>query len=110
MTKGNCTAASFSRREALALGTGFALVAARSAGAAAQTSGTPVRIGGTLALTGPLAQTGAIHKVVGDLFIEQTNKAGGMLGRPIEWVLLDDQSKPDIARTLYERVISVDKV
>ena len=98
------------RREALAMG---AAVAASTDGlgqAAAQASGTPIRVGGTLALTGPLAQTGAIHKVVGEIFIEQANKAGGMMGRPIEWVLLDDQSKPDLARTLYERLLTVDKV
>jgi branched-chain amino acid transport system substrate-binding protein len=42
--------------------------------------------------------------------VEQINKRGGFLGRPIEWVLLDDQSKPDVARTLYERLLTVDKV
>ena len=78
--------------------------------AAAQTSGPPVRIGGTLALTGPLAATSLIHKIVGETMVEQINKRGGFLGRPIEWVLLDDQSKPDVARTLYERLITVDKV
>ena len=40
----------------------------------------------------------------------QINKKGGMLGRPVEWILLDDQSKPDVARSLYERLITVDKV
>jgi ABC-type branched-subunit amino acid transport system substrate-binding protein len=78
--------------------------------AAAATSGPPLRVGGTLALTGPLAQTGAVHKIVGDLFVDQINKGNGLLGRPVEWVLLDDQSKPDLARTLYERLITVDKV
>ena len=86
----------------------FAL--APAAQAAAQTSGPPVRIGGTLALTGPLAATGLIHKIVGEIMVEQINKRGGFLGRPIEWVLLDDQSKPDVARTLYERLLTVDKV
>ncbi len=95
-----------SRRDLIAM----ALAAGVGADARAQTSGAPVRVGGTLSLTGPLAATGAIHKIVGDVFVQQANKAGGMLGRPIEWVLLDDQSKPDLARTLYERLITVDKV
>ena len=95
-----------SRRNLLAL----ALAASLAAPAAAQTAGPPIRVGGTLSLTGPLAATGAIHKIVGDVFIQQANKGQGMLGRPIEWVLLDDQSKPDLARTLYERLITVDKV
>ena len=83
---------------------------APAARAAAQTSGPPVRVGGTLALTGPLAATSLIHKIVGEIMVEEINKRGGFLGRPIEWVLLDDQSKPDVTRTLYERLITVDKV
>jgi len=84
------------------------LVAA--APAAAAPAGPPVRIGSTLALTGPLAATSMIHKIAGEISVEQINKRNGFLGRPIEWVLLDDQSKPEVARTLYERLITVDKV
>ena len=70
----------------------------------------PVRIGGTLALTGPLSATGAIHKVAGEIYVEELNKRGGLLGRKVEWVLKDDQSRPDLARTLYEQLVTVDKV
>jgi branched-chain amino acid transport system substrate-binding protein len=98
------------RRSLLALVLTCLFVLAPAVQAAAQTSGPPVRIGGTLALTGPLAATSLIHKIVGEIMVEQINKRGGFLGRPIEWVLLDDQSKPDVARTLYERLITVDKV
>ena len=80
------------------------------AGAGAAPSGPPIRVGSTLALTGPLAATALVHKISGEIFLEQVNKDGGLLGRPVEWVLLDDQSKPDLARTLYERLVTVDKV
>ena len=40
----------------------------------------------------------------------QLNKRGGLLGRPVEWIVKDDQSKPDLARTLYEQLITADKV
>jgi len=73
-------------------------------------SGPPIRVGGTLALTGPLAATGTIHKITGEIYVDELNRKNGLLGRPVEWVLLDDQSKPDLARTLYERLITVDKV
>ena len=73
-------------------------------------SGPPVRIGGTLGLTGPLAATSLVHKISGEIFVEQINRKNGLLGRPVEWILLDDQSKPDLARTLYEKLITVDKV
>jgi branched-chain amino acid transport system substrate-binding protein len=73
-------------------------------------SGPPIRIGGTLALTGPLAPTALLHKIAGEIYVEELNKGTGLLGRPVEWVLLDDQSKPDVTRSLYEKLITVDKV
>ena len=73
-------------------------------------TGAPIKIGGTLALTGPLSATAMIHKLVGEMYIEELNRRGGLLGRPVEWVLKDDQSKPDLARTLYEQLVTADKV
>ena len=84
-------------------------VAAPVAGLAAP-AGPPVRVGSTLALTGPLAATALVHKITGEIYVDELNRKNGLLGRPVEWVLLDDQSKPDVARTLYERLITVDKV
>ena len=78
--------------------------------ATAAPAGPLVKIGSTLALTGPLAPTAMIHKIAGEIAVEQMNKRNGLLGRPVEWVLLDDQSKADVTRTLYERLITVDKV
>ena len=59
--------------------------------AAAQTAAAPVRIGSTLALTGPLSATAQIHRIVGEIYVEQLNKRGGLLGRPVEWIVKDDQ-------------------
>jgi len=80
----------------------FALVAT----AVGAPAGPPIRIGGTLALTGPLAATALLHKITAEIYIEELNRGHGLLGRPVEWVLLDDQSKPEITRTLYEKLIS----
>ena len=80
-----------------------------SASAQAPATG-PIRIGSTLALTGPLATTALTHKMVGEIYIEQLNARGGLLGRKVEWLLKDDQSKPELARTLYEQLITSDKV
>src|ERR671911_426096 len=81
-----------------------------TAAASAAPSGAPVRIGGTLALTGPLGPTALLHKIAGEVYVDELNKGNGLLGRPVEWVLLDDQSKPELARSLYEKLITVDKV
>jgi branched-chain amino acid transport system substrate-binding protein len=95
-------------RRSVVLGAGAAGLAMASGLARAQQG--PIRIGSTLALTGPLAATAQVHKIVGEIYIEQANKRGGWLGRPLEWVLKDDQSKPDLARTLYEQLVTADKV
>lgn len=73
-------------------------------------SGQPIRIGSTLALTGPLSATALTHKLVGEIYIDQLNQHGGLLGRPVVWIVKDDQSKPDVARTLYEQLVTSDKV
>ena len=70
----------------------------------------PIRVGSSLSLTGPLAGTAVVHKIAAEIYIEQINKRGGWLGRPVEWIVKDDQSKPDLARTLYEQLVSGEKV
>ncbi|GAB4180192.1 MAG: substrate-binding protein [Thalassobaculales bacterium] len=73
-------------------------------------SAAPIRIGSTLALTGALSATALVHKLVGEIYVEDLNKRGGLLGRPVEWIVKDDQSRPDLARTLYEQLVTADKV
>ena len=73
-------------------------------------AGQPIRVGSTLALTGPLSATALTHKLVGEIYVDQLNKRGGLLGRPVQWTVKDDQSKPDLARTLYEQLVTSDKV
>ena len=99
-------AAMFGRRKAAGLALAGALVPTWLVAQGAA----PIRVGSTLSLTGPLAASAVAHRLGGEIFVEQTNASGGLLGRPVEWVLLDDQSKPEIARSLYERLVSSDKV
>lgn len=90
-----------------ALGAGT-LLASPLTGLRAQNK--PIRVGSSLSLTGPLAGTAVVHKIAAEIYIEQINKRGGWLGRPVEWVVKDDQSKPDLARTLYEQLVTGEKV
>jgi branched-chain amino acid transport system substrate-binding protein len=99
-----------SRRHVVAGIGGLAVASAARPIWAQAPSATPVKIGQTLSLTGPFAQTGIVHKIVSEYYVERLNKNGGLLGRPVEYTLLDDQSKPDVARTLYERLVTSDKV
>ncbi len=99
-----------SRRDVVAGIGGLAVYAVARPVMAQAPSGTPIKIGQTLSLTGPFAQTGLVHKIVSEYYIERLNKNGGLLGRPVQYVLYDDQSKPDISRTLYEKLLTADKV
>jgi branched-chain amino acid transport system substrate-binding protein len=45
-----------------------------------------------------------------EVFVEQVNARGGILGRKVEFVLLDDQSQPANTRTLYERLVTAENV
>ena len=96
------------RRRALVAG--GALLSTLAVPAALRAQGNPIRIGSTLPLTGPLASLAIIHKVTADICVENLNKRGGLLGRPVEWIVRDDQSKPELVRTIYEQLITVDKV
>lgn len=73
-------------------------------------SGEPIVVGSTLSLTGAFAATGAIHKIVGEMFVERLNASGGLLGRPVEWLLLDDESDANKVTQLYERLITQEDV
>ena len=55
-------------------------------------SGEPIVVGSTLSLTGAFGATGVIHKAAGETFIRWINANGGLLGRPVQWRLLNDES------------------
>src|SRR5262245_29551521 len=86
--------------------------AAGGSGAKTDTAGgaKPIVVGSTLSLSGAFAATGQIHKIAGEEFIDRLNKAGGLLGRKVEWVVRDDESDQAKVATLYEQLISQDKV
>lgn len=77
---------------------------------AAPPSGEPIVVGSTLSLTGAFAATGVIHQIAGEQFVEQLNASGGLLGRPVEWMVLDDESDQANVATLYERLITQEEV
>ncbi len=100
----------FSRRQVVAGLGGLAVYAAAQPAWSQAASGKPIKIGQALALTGPFAQTGLVHKIVSEYYVARLNKNGGLLGRPVEFTLYDDQSKPDVSRTLYEKLLTSDNV
>ena len=69
----------------------------------------PIRIGGSLPLTGIFSETAKWIKEGYDFWVEDINKRGGLLGRPVKMTLYDDESSAEKAVTYYERAITVDK-
>jgi branched-chain amino acid transport system substrate-binding protein len=52
----------------------------------------PIKIGVTAPLTGPNAESGRYQIQAANLAVDEINKAGGVLGRPLELVIEDDRS------------------
>jgi len=95
---------------ALLLGVGAACERKSDGGSTGGASGEPIVVGSTLSLSGAFAATGAIHKIVGEQFVERLNANGGLLGRPVQWIVRDDESDQAKVSTLYEQLISQDRV
>ncbi len=79
-------------------------------GGSSQLTAGPLRVGASISLTGRYDRTGQELKNGYDLWAEQTNAAGGVMGRKVEFVTYDDTSDPQTARDLYEKLITEDKV
>lgn len=73
-------------------------------------SGEPIKIGGTLGLTGAFSDPAESYKAAYDLWLEQVNADGGIMGRPVEMIIYDDESTPATAQQLYQRLINQDDV
>lgn len=71
---------------------------------------TPLRIGFGMALTGGLAANGKAALLAMEIWRDEVNKNGGLLGRPVEFVYYDDQTKPASVPGIYTKLIDVDKV
>ncbi len=76
----------------------------------APATGNPIRMGGSLPLTGIYSETGRWIKEGYEFWAEDVNKRGGLLGRPVKLTIYDDESSTDKAVTYFERAITIDKV
>ena len=95
------------RRETLVVA-GTAL-AAMTMPAVAQ-SEKPVKIGFSMALSGGLAGGGKAALLSYQIWAEEVNARGGLLGRKVELVHYDDQSNPSGVPAIYTKLLDIDKV
>jgi branched-chain amino acid transport system substrate-binding protein len=70
----------------------------------------PIRLGEFASMTGKEAVFGQNAHKGTLLAVEETNAAGGVLGRKLELITADNQSKPGESATAVKKLISRDKV
>ena len=69
-----------------------------------------IRIGFSMPLTGPSAPAGKMFLLGREIWRDEVNANGGLLGRPVQFVYYDDQSNPSVVPGIYEKLLDVDKV
>ena len=70
----------------------------------------PITIGFGMGLTGGLAAAGKSALLAMQIWQEDVNAKGGLLGRPIKLIHYDDQSNPATVPGIYTKLLEVDKV
>ena len=70
----------------------------------------PIKLGFGMAQTGALAGNGKAAILAIQMWAQDVNKKGGLLGRPVELVYYDDQTKPAAVPAIYSKLLDVDKV
>jgi branched-chain amino acid transport system substrate-binding protein len=92
------------------IGAAVAVVLAALVAHAPASAAEPIKVGLSLAMTGGLAQNGKQLLISLQLWRDDVNAKGGLLGRPVELVYYDDQSNPSTVPGIYTKLINVDKV
>jgi len=77
-------------------------------GTSSGASKSPIVIGTSLSLTGDFSVDGQAFQRGYNLWVEETNKAGGLLGHPVQLKVLNDNSDPGTVTTNYTQLISQD--
>jgi branched-chain amino acid transport system substrate-binding protein len=70
----------------------------------------PIRIGLSLSLTGPTSPAGKQVLAGLEIWRDDINAKGGLLGRQVQLVYYDDQGSPANAPGIYAKLMDVDKV
>ncbi|MBI3900507.1 MAG: amino acid ABC transporter substrate-binding protein [Gammaproteobacteria bacterium] len=70
----------------------------------------PIRIGVSLGLTGTHAEVARLQQCAYQLWESQVNERGGILGHPVQMVIRDDQSQPQVAAQIYQEFIETAKL
>ncbi len=70
----------------------------------------PIKVGFSMSLTGGVAPIGKQIMTAIEIWRDDVNAKGGLLGRPVQLVYYDDQSNPANVPGIYTKLLDVDKV
>jgi branched-chain amino acid transport system substrate-binding protein len=70
----------------------------------------PIKIGMSMALTGGLAGGGKASLLGTEIWRDDINARGGLLGRKVELVVYDDKSSASETPAIYSKLLDIDKV
>jgi branched-chain amino acid transport system substrate-binding protein len=70
----------------------------------------PIKIGMSMPQTGSLGAGGQAALLALNMWVEDINAKGGLLGRKVELIAYDDQTNPALTPAIYTKLLDVDKV
>ena len=70
----------------------------------------PYKVGTMQPLSGVAAAGGKTALVGTQMAVDRINRSGGINGRPVELIVADYESKPDVGRRKAEKLVSEDKI
>jgi branched-chain amino acid transport system substrate-binding protein len=70
----------------------------------------PIKIGMSMPQTGPLGAGGKAALLALQMWVEDVNAKGGLLGRKVDFIVYDDQTNPALTPAIYTKLLDVDKV
>lgn len=100
-----------SRRKVIgAAGAAAVVTSVPSIPAWADHHGKMVKVGMSMPQTGPLGAGGKAALVALNMWVEDVNKRGGLLGKKVDFTFYDDQGNPANTPGIYSKLLDVDKV
>ncbi len=83
---------------------------ATSGSGVAAPSGDPIKVGVLTDITGAFSVVGLSNQAIAQFTIDKINSEGGVLGRPLEMVLVDSATDPAIGAQVARKLVEQDKV
>lgn len=70
----------------------------------------PILIGHVHSISGPMAMYGKSCQIAGEIAVEEINKVGGVLGRPLKQITRDDKLSPEVGLREAKSLVLDEKV